>query len=98
MTERTGGRDVTGALMRKLMKVTALAFLTVFTLAPAVYAHGQFDAMEIGPPLAASTMLGVASYWFVMLWPPKRWVRGRNAPVRRRKSRAKLSLVRETRS
>jgi hypothetical protein len=90
---------VISKLTKELLKVTALAFLAVLTLASAVYAHGQFDAMEIGPPLAASVIVGVAGYWLVLLWPPKRWARGRAAPARRRRrSRAKISLVRETRS
>lgn len=74
-------------------RIAVLTVLTVFTLAPAVYAHGQFDVMEIGPPLAASAILGVASYWLVMLWPLKRRVRGRTARGRRRRSRARISLV-----
>ena len=80
-------------MVHSLARIAALAVLAVFTLAPAVYAHGPLDAMEIGPPLAASAILGVAGYWLVMLWPLKQLVRDRTARVRRRRSRAKIRLV-----
>ena len=80
-------------MVHKIAKVAALAFLTVFTLVRAVYAHGQFDPAELGAPLASSAIVGVASYWLVLLWPPVRRTRDRAATLRRRRNRAKISLV-----
>ena len=81
-------------MVHKIAKVAALVFLTVFMLPPAVYAHGQFDLAEMGPPLASSVIVGVASYWLVLLWPSVQRTRERATALRRRRSRAKISLVR----
>jgi hypothetical protein len=89
--------------VQKFLRAAVLALLAVFTLAPAVYAHGQFDPAEMGAPIAVSAVLGVASFWLVRLWPAARPVRdsgGNNHRIRRerdrgrrRRSRAKISLV-----
>jgi hypothetical protein len=82
-------------MVQKFTRVAALAFLTMFALTPAAHAHGQVELAEIGAPLATSAVLGVASYWLVVLWPaPLRWVRDRTGLRRRRRSRAKISVVR----
>jgi hypothetical protein len=91
------------ARAQQLCRVAFLAVLAVFTLAPAVYAHGQFDPAEMGAPIATSAFLGVASFWLVRLWPAakparngkgeKGITRDRRVLGRRRRSRAKISLV-----
>ena len=91
------------ARAQQFCRVAFLAVLAVFTLVPAVYAHGQFDPAEMGAPIATSAVLGVASFWLVRLWPAtqvarngsgeKRVTRNRRALGRRRRSRAKISLV-----
>jgi len=82
------------AMAQKCTRVAVLTLLSVFTLATVAFAHDQFDVAEVGPPMAASAVLGVVSYWLVMLWPLDRWLRERKALVRRRRSRARMSLVR----
>ena len=90
--------------VQKFLRAAVLALLAVFTLAPAVYAHGQFDPAEMGAPIATSAILGVASFWLVRLWPAaqpagngrgeKKITRNRRMILgRRRRSRAKISLV-----
>ena len=91
------------ARAQQFCRVAFLAVLAVFTLVPAVYAHGQFDPAEMGAPIATSAILGVASFWLVRLWPAaqpagngkgeKRIARNRRILGRRRRSRAKISLV-----
>ena len=91
------------ARAQQFCRVAFLAVLAVFTLVPAVYAHGQFDPAEMGAPIATSAVLGVASFWLVRLWPAaqpagngkgeKRIARNRRILGRRRRSRAKISLV-----
>ena len=91
------------ARAQQFLRVAFLAVLAVFTLVPAVYAHGQFDPAEMGAPIATSAILGVASFWLVRLWPAaqpagngkgeKRIARNRRILGRRRRSRAKISLV-----
>ena len=92
------------ARAQQFCRVAFLAVLAVFTLVPAVYAHGQFDPAEMGAPIATSAVLGVASFWLVRLWPAaqpagngkgeKKITRNRRMILgRRRRSRAKISLV-----
>ena len=94
---------MTVARAQRFCRVAFLAVLAVFTFVPAVYAHGQFDPAEMGAPIATSAVLGVASFWLVRLWPvsqaarngsgEKRVTRNRGVLGRRRRSRAKISLV-----
>ena len=94
---------MTVARAHRFCRVAFLAVLAVFTFVPAVYAHGQFDPAEMGAPIATSAVLGVASFWLVRLWPAaqpagngkgeKRIARNRRILGRRRRSRAKISLV-----
>ena len=94
---------MTVARVQQFCGVAFLAALAVFTFVPAVYAHGQFDPAEMGAPIATSAVLGVASFWLVRLWPAaqpagngkgeKRIARNRRILGRRRRSRAKISLV-----
>ena len=95
---------MTVARVQQFCGVAFLAVLAVFTLVPAVYAHGQFDPAEMGAPIATSAVLGVASFWLVRLWPAaqpagngkgeKKITRNRRMILgRRRRSRAKISLV-----
>jgi len=94
---------MTVARAQQFWRVAFLAALAVFTFVPAVYAHGQFDPAEMGAPIATSAVLGVASFWLVRLWPAahpagngksqKRISRNRRLLSRRRRSRAKISLV-----
>ena len=94
---------MTVARVQQFCGVAFLAVLAVFTFVPAGYAHGQFDPAEMGAPIATSAILGVASFWLVRLWPAaqpagngkgeKRIARNRRILGRRRRSRAKISLV-----
>ena len=95
---------MTVARAHRFCRVAFLAVLAVFTFVPAVYAHGQFDPAEMGAPIATSAILGVASFWLVRLWPAaqpagngkgeKKITRNRRMILgRRRRSRAKISLV-----
>ena len=95
---------MTVARAQRFCRVAFLAVLAVFTFVPAGYAHGQFDPAEMGAPIATSAILGVASFWLVRLWPAaqpagngrgeKKITRNRRMILgRRRRSRAKISLV-----
>lgn len=95
---------MTVARVQQFCGVAFLAVLAVFTFVPAGYAHGQFDPAEMGAPIATSAVLGVASFWLVRLWPAaqpagngrgeKKITRNRRMILgRRRRSRAKISLV-----
>ena len=89
-------------MVQKLARTAALALLGVFMLTPAAHAHSQLDPTMLGAPLATSAALGVASYYLVFFWPSLRRVRGRTGATRRgraalmgrRRSRAKISVVR----
>jgi len=55
----------------RLYKGGALATAVWIALsATTVHAHGGFAGPdELGPPVIISTVLGIACYWIVVLWP-----------------------------
>ena len=58
--------------------VIAAAWTAIF--APIAHAHGGIAGPdELGPPVIISTLLGIAGYWTVILWPSGRG-RGRRKP------------------
>jgi hypothetical protein len=58
---------------KRLYKGGALAtVLWIATNASTVYAHGGMAGPdELGPPVIISTVLGIACYWVVVLWPKR---------------------------
>jgi len=66
--------------LRKVMNVgsrhmrgATVAALWLLGSASIAHAHGGIAGPdELGPPVITSTMLGIACYWIVMLWPSRR--------------------------
>jgi hypothetical protein len=53
-----------------------IATLWIAAAASTAHAHGGIAGPdELGPPVIISTLLGIACYWTVVLWPSRR---GRN--------------------
>lgn len=50
-----------------------IAALWTFVAASTAHAHGGMAGPdELGPPVIISTLLGIACYWTVVLWPSRR--------------------------
>lgn len=57
----------------KLCRSIVIAALWIAIAAPAARAHGGMAGPdELGPPVIISTVLGIACYWLVVLWPSRR--------------------------
>jgi hypothetical protein len=53
-----------------------IAALWIVAMSSTAHAHGGMAGPdELGPPVIISTVLGIACYWTVVLWPSRR---GRN--------------------
>lgn len=84
--------------VRRILGTAISVTVSVAAYTVAAHAHGGMASPEeLGPPVATSTILGIASYWMVILWPsrkPKEEDRDypprfqRRGPVRRRKVNA----------
>jgi hypothetical protein len=60
-------------LSRRHMRGAIAAMLWLLATASMAHAHGGIAGPdELGPPVITSTMLGIACYWIVMLWPSRR--------------------------
>jgi hypothetical protein len=60
----------------RLARTGIIAALWVVIAASAASAHGGIAGPdELGPPVIISTVLGIACYWIVVLWPSRQ---GRN--------------------
>lgn len=60
------------------LRAVILASLWLLASASIAHAHGGIAGPdELGPPVITSTMLGIACYWIVMLWPSRRSRNGR---------------------
>lgn len=60
----------------RLGRSVIIATLWTLVAASAAQAHGGIAGPdELGPPVIISTVLGIACYWAVVLWPSRR---GRN--------------------
>ncbi len=60
----------------RLGRSGAIAALWIIAAATNAHAHGGMAGPdELGPPVIISTLLGIACYWIVVLWPSRR---GRN--------------------
>ena len=61
---------------RLLHRSLTIAALWILSAASSAHAHGGIAGPdELGPPVIISTVLGIACYWTVVLWPSRR---GRN--------------------
>jgi len=59
--------------MSRLYRSGTIAALWIAAAASTVHAHGGIAGPdELGPPVIISTLLGIACYWVVMLWPSRR--------------------------
>jgi hypothetical protein len=57
----------------QLRRSMTIAALWVLTAASSAHAHGGIAGPdELGPPVIISTVLGIACYWTVVLWPSRR--------------------------
>ncbi len=57
----------------RYMRGAMVAGLWLLASASIVHAHGGIAGPdELGPPVITSTMLGIACYWIVTLWPSRR--------------------------
>lgn len=57
----------------RLGRSVFLAALWTLLAASAAQAHGGMAGPdELGPPVIISTLLGIACYWIVLLWPSRR--------------------------
>jgi hypothetical protein len=68
-------RDMRKAMnaARRHMRGAIVATLWLLASASMAHAHGGIAGPdELGPPVITSTMLGIACYWIVMLWPSRR--------------------------
>ena len=62
----------------KNLRGAIAAALWLLASASVAHAHGGIAGPdELGPPVITSTMLGIACYWIVMLWPSRRPPNGR---------------------
>jgi len=63
-------------MKRNLARSGIIAALWIVAAASTAHAHGGIAGPdELGPPVIISTILGIACYWTVVLWPSRR---GRN--------------------
>jgi hypothetical protein len=54
-------------------RIWAVALLWLGLAATVAHAHGGIAGPdELGPPVITSTILGIACYWIVVLWPSRR--------------------------
>jgi hypothetical protein len=55
------------------VRICVVASLWLGLAATAAHAHGGIAGPdELGPPVITSTILGIACYWIVILWPSGR--------------------------
>ncbi|MGA2410359.1 MAG: hypothetical protein ABSG46_08245 [Candidatus Binataceae bacterium] len=60
-------------LITRSIQLFLVAAIWLTLAAATVYAHGGIAGPdELGPPVITSTLLGIACYWIVMLWPSRR--------------------------
>lgn len=60
----------------RLRRSVTIAAFWILVAASSAHAHGGIAGPdELGPPVIISTVLGIACYWTVVLWPSRR---GRN--------------------
>jgi hypothetical protein len=60
------------SVTRRVFSVATSVAVWLVAGAAAAHAHGVASPTELGPPVACSTLLGIASYWLVMLWPTRK--------------------------
>jgi hypothetical protein len=54
-------------------RIWVVALLWLGLAATVAHAHGGIAGPdELGPPVITSTLLGIACYWIVILWPSRR--------------------------
>ena len=54
-------------------RIWIVALLWLGLAATVAHAHGGIAGPdELGPPVITSTLLGIACYWIVILWPSRR--------------------------
>jgi hypothetical protein len=64
------------SIRSRLSRSGIIAALWLTAAASSAHAHGGIAGPdELGPPVIISTVLGIACYWTVVLWPSRR---GRN--------------------
>ena len=57
----------------KLFRSVIIAAIWLGLWYSSAYAHGGIAGPdELGPPVITATVLGIAGYWTVMLWPSRR--------------------------
>ena len=57
----------------RLYRSLTVALLWILTASSLAHAHGGIAGPdELGPPVIISTLLGIACYWTVVLWPSRR--------------------------
>jgi hypothetical protein len=60
-------------LISQWARIWVVALLWLGLAATAAHAHGGIAGPdELGPPVITSTLLGIACYWIVVLWPSRR--------------------------
>jgi hypothetical protein len=61
------------SVIRRVLSVATSTAVWLIAGAALAHAHGGIAGPEeLGPPVACSTVLGIASYWTVMLWPARK--------------------------
>jgi hypothetical protein len=54
---------------RQTWLIRMASFVCMIALPALAHAHGAMGPDELGPPLGTGCLLGLVSYWVVMLWP-----------------------------